>query len=87
MNRLSPQTLRKPRQIQMSLPSLQITVVLSELRVTKTRYTWIRCRSTQEVKEDPGDRQQFLAAIIQVSHNALQTNRIARNLQITHRLC
>ena len=87
MNQLSPQTLRKTRQIQMSLPSLQITVALSELRVTKTRCTWIRYRSTQEVKEDPGDRQQFLAAIIQVIHNALQTNRIARNLQTTHRLC
>ena len=64
--------LRKTRQIQMSLPSIQITVVLSELRVTKTRYTWIRYRSTQEVKEDPGDRQQFLAVVIQVSYNALQ---------------
>ena len=54
----------------MPLPSLQITVALSELRVTKTRYTWIRYRSTREVKEDPGDRQQFLAAVIQASHNA-----------------
>ena len=56
----------------MPLPSLQITVARSELRVTKTRCTWIRYRSTQKVKEDPGDRQQFLAAVIQVSHNALQ---------------
>ena len=80
--------LRKTRQIQMSLPSLQITVVLSELRVTKTRYTWIRYRSTQEVKEDPGDRQQFLAAVIQVSQNAFTKQTESQEIiKITHRLC
>ena len=50
------------RQIQTTKMNLTVTLALSDQRGIVIRFTWTRCHFLRKVKEDPGERQQFLVS-------------------------